>query len=117
MILTGHIILAATFLGLSLIFRVKQPQNINYLYGYRTSFSMKNIETWREANIFSSNLMFKFAIAFIVFEVISYFLIGAKDSFTVSAICLTTLSVAVIPFTEIHLRRKFDKNGQPRING
>ena len=114
MILTGHIILAVTYLGIALIFRVKQPQNINYLYGYRTSFSMKNAETWREANIYSSNLMFKSAIVFIIFEIFSYFLIGGKDSITASAICLTILSVAVIPFTEIHLRKKFDKNGQAK---
>ena len=114
MILTVHLILAVMYLGITLIFRVKQPQSINYFYGYRTNFAMKNPGTWREANIFSSNLMFKSAIAFLVFEIFSYTLIGGKDSITVSTIFLTVISVAVIPFTEIHLRKKFDKNGNPK---
>ena len=49
-----------TFLLLSVvafIFKFFPPRKINYLYGYRTSSSMKNIENWNLANKYSSNLM------------------------------------------------------------
>lgn len=59
-ILLGHIALAVTFLGITLFFRAKQPQNINSFYGYRTHFSIKNAEIWKEANAFSSDLFVKF---------------------------------------------------------
>ena len=48
------------FLVLSVVafvFRFFPPKKINYLYGYRTSSSMKNIESWNLANKYSSNLM------------------------------------------------------------
>jgi uncharacterized membrane protein len=48
------------FLFLSVIvfvFKIFPPKKINYLYGYRTSSSMKNIENWNLANKYSANLM------------------------------------------------------------
>lgn len=75
---------------------------------------MKNPEIWREANRYSSKLMYKFALAFMHFEVLTYFLIHGKNSILISGIFLAIISIAVIPFTEIHLRKKFDKNGNPK---
>ncbi|WP_115830778.1 SdpI family protein [Dyadobacter luteus] len=113
-ILLGHIALAVTFLGITLFFRAKQPQNINSFYGYRTHVSMKNAEIWKEANAFSSDLFVKFSFIFIIFETISYLLIGGINSFYISATFLTIISIAVIPLTEIHIRKKFDKNGRAK---
>ena len=42
---------------IAIVFKVLPPKKINYLYGYRTSSSMKNIENWNVANKFSANLM------------------------------------------------------------
>lgn len=47
-----------TFLSvIALVYKVFPPKKINYVYGYRTSNSMKNIENWNLANKYSSNLM------------------------------------------------------------
>ncbi|WP_240420561.1 SdpI family protein [Paenibacillus periandrae] len=35
----------------------KPPKNINAIYGYRTSRSMKNLDLWNEANQYSSKIM------------------------------------------------------------
>jgi len=62
-----------TFLLLSVvafIFKFFPPRKINYLYGYRTSSSMKNIENWNLANKYSSNLMLT-SMLFLLF--VSYF--------------------------------------------
>ena len=41
----------------ALVFRMFPPKKINYLYGYRTSRSMKNIENWNFANQYSAAFM------------------------------------------------------------
>lgn len=43
--------------AIAIVFKVLPPKKINYLYGYRTSSSMKNIGNWKLANKLSSNLM------------------------------------------------------------
>lgn len=48
------------FMFLSVVaiaFKVFPPKKINYLYGYKTPNSMKNIENWNLANKYSANLM------------------------------------------------------------
>jgi len=62
------------FLFLSVIafvFKVFPPKKINYLYGYRTSSSMKNIENWNLANKHSANLML---ISMLLLLLVSYIL-------------------------------------------
>lgn len=113
MILFAHVILAIMILTLTGYFRTYQPDKVNRIFGYRTSFSMKNQETWKEANQFSSRLQFKFALFFTVFTLFSYFLIGGITSFYLSCAFLTVISIAVIPLTEYHLRKKFDHQGKP----
>ena len=112
MILSAHIFLSIIVLGLSLYFKIKQPENINGFFGYRSSFSMKNRNTWKEGNKFSSDLQVKFALIFIAFEALSYLLIGGLNSFYLSCGFLTMISIAVIPLTEYHLRKNFDKEGK-----
>ncbi|MCF0057212.1 hypothetical protein LXL81_15705 [Dyadobacter sp. CY356] len=71
---------------------------------------MKNIDTWIEANNFSSDLQVKLALLFIIFQAISYFLIGGLNSVLFSCVFLTATSIAVIPITEYHLKKKFLDN-------
>lgn len=40
-----------------LIFKLFPPRNINRIYGWRTKLSMKNEETWKEAQRHGANLM------------------------------------------------------------
>jgi uncharacterized membrane protein len=42
---------------ITIIIKVVPPKKNYYLYGYRTSNSMKNIENWNLANKYSANLM------------------------------------------------------------
>ena len=111
-ILIGHFFLAASFIGMALFFQKKQPDSINPLFGYRTPFSMKNQQVWKEANRFSSQAMWVVAGLLVVFQGFSYWFIGGLESFTASGAFLAVASVGVLPVTEIHLRKMFDQNGQ-----
>lgn len=45
-----EVLISVILLGISLIYFLLPPKKINYLYGYRTSKSMKNQENWLLAN-------------------------------------------------------------------
>ena len=45
-----HLLIGPLMLVLSLIFFYFPPKKINLVYGHRTSMSMKNQDTWDEAN-------------------------------------------------------------------
>lgn len=94
---------------IGLIFYKFPPKNINSIAGYRTKRSMKNAETWREANRYSARLIIKFS--FIVLLIIAIGVISAGKSYdglavvTMISIALTvTLLIVMILLTEKHLK-------------
>ncbi|WP_310991586.1 SdpI family protein [Aequorivita marina] len=72
MALSAETSISLILLGVSLIYFLFPPKKINYLYGYRTSRSMKNQERWKVANKMASRMM----VALSVFDaVLSYVLV------------------------------------------
>ena len=66
--MSNEITIVAFFIILvSFIFKLLPPKRINSIYGYRTPRSMKNQDTWNEANKFSSNLMLAISLLFIMY--------------------------------------------------
>jgi uncharacterized membrane protein len=112
-ILTG---LAFTLIGLMMSkFPIK---NSNLISGYRTKFSMKNQTTWDEAQRYSSKKMIIFGLIAIGIALILYFVFPKNHELisiisTVIGLCSAFCTVI---FTEIHLRKMFDKNGN-KIEG
>lgn len=94
------------------VFFKKPPENINSIYGYRTSMSMKNKETWNFAHQYCGNLWIKTGIAMLPIVVI-WQVVTAR--FSMWSILLSQIEVivmiATVVLTEIALRRTFDKNG------
>jgi uncharacterized membrane protein len=111
-IIVGHIILASAFIGLAVFFKKNPPKTINSWYGYRTHFSMKNQQVWEEANRYSNKAMFVVAGLLVLFQIISYIIVGAQQSFVMSSFFLAIASTLVIPVT--YLRKIFDQNGNPK---
>jgi len=89
-------------------------------YGYRTPFSEKNDQTRKEANSYSANI----AIATGILNVIVWGYLAFKfednpQNTIIATIGIPTLigsALAIIIFTELHLRKIFDKDGN-RKNG
>jgi len=92
------------------------PKKINWWIGYRTRMSKKNKDTWTFAHVYCGKIWFLFGF------VLSILSIGAVILFEYESsliwIALAQLLVLMIPLilTEIALRKKFDKNGEPRDN-
>jgi uncharacterized membrane protein len=92
------------------------PKNINPMYGYRTNSSMKNQETWDEANRFSARYMQWCGIILIIIGVISVIIFSngyvptnvlawLKPLLTIlPGILLAALTIIV---TEKHLKKTF----------
>ncbi len=94
------------------------PKTINYVMGYRTSMSMKNMDTWKFAHEHSGKLWWKAGwIMLIPSIVIQLPFMGKGEDIvgTVGGILCTVqcfaLIAAIFP-TEKALRENFDKNGK-----
>ena len=96
------------------------PSRINRVYGYRTRFSMKNMDTWKFANEHCGRIWWKVgALTFITSVFIQLpFRNSTEDTIgTVGmVICIVQVVVlisSIIP-TEIALRKTFDEKGMER---
>ena len=96
------------------------PKKINGIYGYRTSRSMKNEQTWRFANNYCGRLWIKYGIIMLVLSIPAHFpfvhsdknVIGVLSTIVVTIQCIVLLFP--IALTEIALRKAFDKEGNPK---
>lgn len=91
------------------------PKNINYLYGYRTTRSMKSKEAWKASNSFASKLMILAGIDLLILGVILY-LIGINNGKIwgiINIISIISISIMIYLLTENYLKNNFDENGNP----
>lgn len=96
------------------------PGDINGIYGYRTSMSRKNRQTWEFAHYCCGKLWWKagwimcFLTLFIVLPVMG----KGDDAVGLAAgiwVCLEcAMMVATIGIVERALKKKFDRNGNMR---
>ena len=93
---------------LSIVFKLFPPKKINYLYGYRTKRSMKNQETWDEANRYSPNLMILVSIITTLLQGIFYFTLNPKNAGAIATWVMVVLLLLIFPLTENHLKKMFN---------
>ncbi len=92
------------------------PKEINKIFGYRTSMSMKNKDTWQFAHNYCGKIWFRCGKILFITVPLMLFVLG-KDVSTISffgtiisVIQLVLLLGSILP-TERTLRKNFDKNG------
>lgn len=112
------ILIPATMIGFGLLWKSNPPKDINDLYGYRTSMSMKNKDTWNFAHRYIGRIWYLSGIITTVLSVIILFIYKNSikfESITIYLVFiqLTILCAGAIP-TEISLNNNFDKNGQKK---
>lgn len=93
------------------------PKNINGLVGYRTTHSMKNMDTWKFANEHCGRLWYKMGLFMLAFSVLVSVLLLRTNDNTYSMISLIfvllqciILIVSIIP-TEFALKKMFYEDG------
>ena len=96
------------------------PKRINSVVGYRTSRSMKNMDTWRFANEYCGKLWLKIGLVLLVLSVLVHIPFYRSSENTVSTValilCLVQMVVLIIPIfpTEAALKKRFFDDGTRR---
>lgn len=100
------------------IFKKHPPKNINSLYGYRTSMSTKNIETWNFAHAYCGMLWWRIGLAMFLSTAAAMLPLIGKTmdeigswSSLIMIIQCAALIVSIFP-VERALRKNFDKTGK-----
>ena len=101
-----HLMLGPLMLVLTFIFKRFPPKKINHLYGYRTPRSMRSQEAWDFANRFSGRALVIVSALTCIVQIITYSLMDFRASVTGSAIFLSVALIAVIPLTELELKKQ-----------
>ena len=89
------------------------PKHINGLIGYRTTLSMRNIDTWKFANEYCGRLWYRIGILMLIFSIIIcllFFKASYNTAFMASLILIAIqciILVATIFPTENALKREF----------
>lgn len=84
------------------------PRNINFLYGYRTSGSMKTKERWDFAQKYSALLMLKLGIGLMLLSVFGLFFSFSKIVDMTAALFIDCAILVVLFIrTEKELKQRF----------
>lgn len=119
-ILICDLLIPCIMIGFGKYFSKKAPQKINKTFGYRTSMSMKNRETWEFAHKYIGKLWTWLGFVILVASVAALLVVFGKEIETVGnvgmIVCYVQLAVligSIIP-TEIALKKTFDQSGRRR---
>lgn len=113
-----NLMIPLMLIGFGKLFQKSAPKEINPLFGYRTTMSMKNQDTWSFAHAYFGKYWYRLGFVLIPVSVIPMlFVTGAKEN-TVGmvggAVCTFECVCMLIPiyFVERALRRTFDRDGK-----
>ncbi len=116
--LIGIIFLITGFIGIKF-----PPKKINQLYGYRSPSSMKNQQTWDEANRFSNRYLVRLGSILMVIGLLAAFIFNAaivpiKLEGLLRPVLLIGTAIAsaviLIVATERHLKKTFNNEDEVR---
>lgn len=114
------LLIPLTMIGFGKYFMKRAPKEINAVFGYRTSMSMKNQDTWTFAHHYCGKMWYISGIIFLALTVIVMISVtGAGEKMIgnvggiLCGIQMIPLIGSIIP-TERALRKNFDKNGNRR---
>jgi len=109
-----------TMIGFGCFFLKKAPKNINALFGYRTTMSMKNKDTWEFAHKYCGKLWYVWGMILLFLTVIPMLWVIGKSEDMIGTIGGILCGMQMIPLigcifpTEHALKRNFDANGNRR---
>lgn len=106
------LIIPVTMIVLGLVFKYKPPKKINWVYGYRTTRSMKSQKAWDYAHNRMGVLWLKIGSVLLIAYICSkLFMPITKEYLSLihAGIGIIALFIGV-PFVEKDLKVNFDKN-------
>lgn len=117
-----ELILPLMMTGFGVWFQKSPPRQINYVFGYRTKMSMKNIETWNFAHYCCGRHWYRIGRITLLATIAAMLPVIGKDEYTVGnygavlmVIQAALLIILPILLTERELRMQFDADGNKRL--
>lgn len=108
------LIIPVMMIAVGTLWKNNPPKKVNWIYGYRTSRSMKSQEAWEFAHKYSGRLWYKGGVLLTVIAIILLLLSKAIDAdvygkIIIGYMCfeLVIMVGSIIP-TEIALKRNFN---------
>ena len=117
-LLICDLLIPAVMLVFGIRFGKNPPKKVNSLFGYRTSRSMRNQETWAYAHRYLGKLWKLLAPMLVVLAVVPMALVYGKTNDEMSTVglivCFVQLALLLcsLPITERYLKRTFDERGK-----
>lgn len=114
------LLLPLTMIGFGKYFFKKAPKEINGVFGYRTSMSMKNKDTWEFAHRYCGKIWYLCGLITLPISIVFMLLLIGKNKDIVGIGGAIMMGVQLVPLigsilpTELALRKNFDKNGERR---
>ncbi len=114
------LLMPSVMIAFGRIFLKHPPKNINSFYGYRTSRSMKNRDTWDFAHRYCGRLWFRCGLILLPLSVIPLLFVLRADVDTVGTVGMVVCLLQLLPLilsiipTERALKRTFDRYGRRR---
>lgn len=109
-----------TMIGFGKYFIKNTPKEINAVFGYRTSMSMKNKDTWEFAHKYCGKIWYYCGLLILPITILVLLLVIGKSKDYVGTAGGMICGMQLIPFlgsivtTEIALKKTFDENGKRR---
>ena len=116
-LLIFDLLIPIMMLGFGRIMYKHTPKDINYIFGYRTTRSMKNEDTWKFAHEYCGRLWCRIGLIMLIATVIVHipFYNSSKDTIGIVATIVMTVQVVVLMLsiipTEIALKKTFNDDG------
>lgn len=115
-----NLLIPLTMVGFGKYFIKNTPKEINMIFGYRTTMSMKNKDTWEFAHNYCGKQWLKLGYILLVASAIAMFVVIGKDENVIGSfggiVCGVQMVflIGTIFTTEKALRKTFDKNGNKK---
>ena len=116
-LLISDLIIPITMLIVGGIMRTHSPKKINYVLGYRTSRSMKNMDTWKFAHEHCGKVWFRVGLIMTILSIPVHIPFYHRNEDTLSLVSLVLVTVQLVVLiasvfpTEAALKRTFRDDG------
>ena len=113
-----NLMIPTLMIVIGVIFKKHPPKTINGIYGYRTTMSMKNMDTWNFAHLYCGKLWWKIGWCMLPVSVLLMMPVLGKSTDTmgtwggiIEAVQCFFLFITIF-LVERELGRTFDKDGK-----
>ena len=111
-----NLLIGPLMLVVSLIFFYFPPKKINLIYGHRTSMSMKNQDTWQEANKRSTHMIILVSALTCILQLTGIvFNINQETTILYATVFLVAGLIIGVIVIENKLKAIFDKDGNRKM--